>query len=127
MKTATVVRLVSPSRQHTFAPARLVTPANPRPTMVVVPLERRPHSLTAREREVLGLLCQGLPNKLIERRLAISFGTVKCHVRNILGKLGVTSRLQAVVEAHRRALIAQRPELEMRNGMQAPAMSLQRG
>jgi DNA-binding NarL/FixJ family response regulator len=104
MKTATVVRLVSPSRQHTFAPARLVTPANARPTMVVVSLERRPHALTAREREVLALLCRGMPNKLIQRHLGISFGTVKCHVRNILGKLGVTSRLRAVVEAHRRGL-----------------------
>jgi DNA-binding CsgD family transcriptional regulator len=62
--------------------------------------------LTPRETEVLALLCEGLPNKLIERRLGIGAGTVKCHVANILSKLGVASRLQAVVEAHRRGLLA---------------------
>jgi DNA-binding NarL/FixJ family response regulator len=76
---------------------------------VVVTLERRPHALTAREGEVLALLCQGMPNKLIQRHLSISFGTVKCHVRNILSKLGVASRVQAVIEAHRRALLQPSP------------------
>ena len=61
--------------------------------------------LTPRELDVLRLLCEGLPNKLIERRLGIGAGTVKCHVASILSKLGVASRLQAVVAAHRLGLI----------------------
>ena len=55
--------------------------------------------LTSRQREVLALLCEGLPNKLICRRLDISPGTVKSHISSILRELGVSSRLQAVVAA----------------------------
>lgn len=61
--------------------------------------------LTPRQLEVLALLCQGLPNKLICRHLDISAGTVKAHISSILRELGVTSRLQAVVEARRRGLV----------------------
>lgn len=61
--------------------------------------------LTAREREVLALLCAGLPNKLISRALGISGSTTKCHVAKILQELGVTSRLQAVVWARRYRLL----------------------
>ena len=57
--------------------------------------------LTPREAEVLSLLCEGLPNKLISRRLDISSATVKCHISRILSELGVSSRLQAVVAAAR--------------------------
>jgi DNA-binding NarL/FixJ family response regulator len=64
-----------------------------------------PRDLTAREYEVLAMLCEGLPNKLIGRRLNIGTGTVKCHVGSILIKLGASSRLEAVVEAYRRGLI----------------------
>jgi DNA-binding CsgD family transcriptional regulator len=63
--------------------------------------------LTPRQLEVLALLCQGLPNKLICRRLDISAGTVKAHISSILRELGVASRLQAVVEASNRGLIAE--------------------
>lgn len=55
--------------------------------------------LTPRQRDVLQLLCEGLPNKLICRRLNISSGTVKAHISSILRELGVSSRLQAVVAA----------------------------
>ena len=55
--------------------------------------------LTPRQRDVLALLCEGLPNKLICRRLNISPGTVKAHISSILRELGVSSRLQAVVTA----------------------------
>jgi DNA-binding NarL/FixJ family response regulator len=61
--------------------------------------------LTPREREVLSLLCEGLPNKSIGRRLSISAGTVKIHVGKILSGLGVSSRLQAVVIANRHGLL----------------------
>jgi two-component system, NarL family, nitrate/nitrite response regulator NarL len=61
--------------------------------------------LTPRELEVLALLCEGLPNKLISRRLDISSATVKCHISRILSELGVSSRLQAVVAAARSGLV----------------------
>jgi len=62
-------------------------------------------ALTAREREVLELLSQGLPNKLIARRLQISEHTVKFHVSSIYAKLGATSRTDAVSRGVRRGLI----------------------
>ena len=61
--------------------------------------------LTAREREVLRLLAEGLANKTIAHRLGISEHTVKFHVNAILGKLGVESRTEAVVRATRLGLI----------------------
>jgi two-component system nitrate/nitrite response regulator NarL len=61
--------------------------------------------LTAREREILDYLAQGLTNKAIGRALAISHETVKLHVRRILSKLNLTSRVEAAVFAveHRAA------------------------
>ena len=59
---------------------------------------------TGRQLDVLRLLCEGLPNKVISARLGISPGTVKIHVSHILRKLGVTSRLQAVIATRRLGL-----------------------
>ncbi len=59
----------------------------------------KPESLTDRELEVLGLLASGLTNQEIARRLVISPGTVKHHVRHIVSKLGVSDRTQAAVRA----------------------------
>jgi two-component system, NarL family, nitrate/nitrite response regulator NarL len=61
--------------------------------------------LTPRELEVLQLLAQGLPNKQIAQRLGISEHTAKFHVNSILGKLGVQSRSEAIVQAVRLGLI----------------------
>jgi two-component system nitrate/nitrite response regulator NarL len=58
-------------------------------------------TLTAREREILGLLASGGTNKEIARTLSISDKTVKTHLNNIFRKLGVTRRLQAVLYAVR--------------------------
>jgi DNA-binding NarL/FixJ family response regulator len=55
-----------------------------------------PIHLTHRQREVLMLLCEGLPNKLIGRRLGLSDATVKCHVASVLRSLNVSTRLEAV-------------------------------
>lgn len=62
-------------------------------------------ALTAREREVLQLMAQGLPNKVIAARLNISLHTVKFHVASILAKLGATSRTEAVTLGARRGHI----------------------
>ena len=53
--------------------------------------------LTPKEREVLHLLAEGLANKMIARRMGISEGTVKVHVKRLLKKLGVRSRVEAAV------------------------------
>lgn len=55
--------------------------------------------LTAREREILGYLAQGLSNKAIARAADISHETVKLHVRRILAKLKMSSRVEAAVYA----------------------------
>lgn len=55
--------------------------------------------LTAREREILDYLAQGMSNKAIARALDISHDTVKLHVRHILSKLNLTSRVEAAVFA----------------------------
>ena len=62
-------------------------------------------SLTAREREVLDLMAQGLANKEIARDLVISERTVKFHVSAILAKLGATNRTEAVTVAAQRGII----------------------
>ena len=54
---------------------------------------------TPREREVLGLIGRGMPNKVIARELSLSEKTVKAHVSSILAKLGVTDRTQAALYA----------------------------
>lgn len=61
--------------------------------------------LTDRELEVLRALAEGLSDKEISERFYISAATVRTHVTSILGKLGATSRLQAVVLAVRHNLV----------------------
>jgi DNA-binding NarL/FixJ family response regulator len=68
---------------------------------VEAPLEE----LTPRELEVLQLLAEGLANKRIAERLAISEHTAKFHVNAILGKLGARSRTEAIVLAARLGLV----------------------
>lgn len=62
-------------------------------------------SLTRREQEVLRLLATGASNQDIAQSLVISLETVKKHVSNLIGKLGATSRTQAVAQARARALL----------------------
>lgn len=62
--------------------------------------------LTEREREILGLLAEGLRNDDIAARLYISPQTVQTHVRNLLSKLGVHSKLEAVAFAVRHGAVA---------------------
>jgi two-component system NarL family response regulator len=62
-------------------------------------------TLTQREIDVLQELAEGRSNKDIARRLAITEGTAKTHVKAILTKLDAISRTEAVAIAHKRGLI----------------------
>ena len=57
-------------------------------------------NLTVRENEILECLAEGMNNKTIARKLDIRDTTVKVHIKNILRKLNLTSRLEAVVWKH---------------------------
>ena len=63
------------------------------------PQDSEEAALTQREHEILALIAEGLSNKLIARALDISPGTVKVHVKNILRKLNLNSRVEAAVWA----------------------------
>jgi two-component system nitrate/nitrite response regulator NarL len=66
----------------------------------IAPEEESPFTkLTPRENEILALLAEGQSNKVIARNLGISDGTVKLHVKSILRKLGIHSRVEAAVIA----------------------------
>jgi NarL family two-component system response regulator LiaR len=61
--------------------------------------------LTPREREVLALVVKGLTNPEIAARLVVSRATAKAHVSNVLAKLGVSNRAEAVAVALQRKLV----------------------
>jgi DNA-binding NarL/FixJ family response regulator len=84
------------------AAARGESPLDPRAARTVLSARAEPDplaALSAREREVLALLVEGLPNKLIARRLEISEKTVKSHLTSIFREIGVTDRTQAALWA----------------------------
>jgi DNA-binding NarL/FixJ family response regulator len=89
------------------AAARGESPLDPRAARTVLSARTEPDplaGLSEREREVLALLVEGLPNKLIARRLAISEKTVKSHLTRIFRVLDVTDRTQAALWAERHGL-----------------------
>ncbi|MGZ4277289.1 MAG: response regulator [Solirubrobacteraceae bacterium] len=89
------------------AAARGESPLDPRAARTVLRARTEPDPLAAlsqREREVLALLLEGLPNKLIARRLEISEKTVKAHLTSVFREIGVTDRTQAALWAERRGL-----------------------
>ena len=89
------------------AAARGESPLDPRAARTVLSARAEPDplaGLSAREREVLDLLVEGLPNKLIARRLEISEKTVKSHLTRIFRELDVTDRTQAALWAERHGL-----------------------
>ena len=63
------------------------------------PAIQQHEELTAREREVLELVAEGLSNNAIAEHLIVSVNTVQTHIRSIFGKLGVTSRSAATRHA----------------------------
>jgi len=83
-----------------FTPRTIATLLNKRREM-----DTQLESLTPREKEVLRLLAEGLPSRGIASRLGISYTTVRTHIRSLGSKLGVHSKLEAIVKARELALI----------------------
>ncbi len=69
------------------------------------PAEKIGFDLTEREREVLGLMVEGLNNSQIAKRLVVSISTAKFHVSSVLSKLGAASRTEAVAIALQNKLV----------------------
>ena len=91
------------------AAARGESPLDPRAARTVLTARSEPDplaNLSDREREVLALLLEGLPNKLIARRLEISEKTVKSHLTRIFREIDVTDRTQAALWAERNGMRA---------------------
>ena len=87
--------------------ARGESPLDPRAARTMLSAQRSTgplESLTDREREVLGLVAEGLPNKQIARRLGISEKTVKAHLTSAFRTIGVDDRVQAGIWARRQGL-----------------------
>lgn len=83
------------------------SPLDPRAARLLLEAHATPDplaSLSPREREVLGLLLEGMPNKLIARQLGISEKTVKSHLTSVFRAIGVTDRVQAILWAERQGL-----------------------
>jgi len=89
------------------AAARGESPLDPKAARQLLTARRRVEpdaQLTEREREILALIAQGHPNKVIARRLNIAEKTVKNHVSSLFQTLGVTDRTQAALWAQRQGL-----------------------
>jgi DNA-binding NarL/FixJ family response regulator len=90
------------------AAARGEAPLDPKAARALLGAHRRAASaaetLSEREREVLSMVAQGLPNKVIARRLEISEKTVKAHLTSVFRRIGVTDRTQAALWAERHGL-----------------------
>jgi NarL family two-component system response regulator LiaR len=105
LKTVSAAELVSAIRGAMAGKASL----SPEAAQSLMQSLKKPKSeaeeLTGREREILSLMVEGLPNQEIAARLVVSPSTIKFHVSNILSKLGVTSRTEAVALALKHKLV----------------------
>jgi DNA-binding NarL/FixJ family response regulator len=94
-------------RQAIRAAARGESPLDPRAARTMLSAQRATgplESLTERERQVLALVAEGLPNKQIARQLEISEKTVKAHLTSAFRTIGVDDRMQAGLWARRNGL-----------------------
>jgi RNA polymerase sigma factor (sigma-70 family) len=69
-------------------------------------IDRQLESLTPRERQVLRLVAEGLSSRNVAAELGISYTTVRTHIRSLGSKLGVHSKLEAIVKARELGLIS---------------------
>lgn len=95
-------------RRAIEAAARGESPLDPKAARTLLGARRAAaaaaDALSEREREVLAMVAEGLPNKLIARRLGISEKTVKAHLTSVFRRIGVTDRTQAALWAQRHGL-----------------------
>jgi len=88
---------------HNAAAGKMVLSEALTPVLAASLRESRPsgdrdiQSLTPRERDIIKLIAEGLPNKMIARRLNITESTVKVHVKHLLKKMKLKSRVEAAV------------------------------
>ena len=105
IKNVSAGELVSAIRGAVAGQARL----SPEAAQVLIQDIKQPaapvYDLTDREKEILALMVEGLPNSEIADRLVVSQSTVKFHVSNVLSKLGVASRTEAVALALKSHLV----------------------
>jgi NarL family two-component system response regulator LiaR len=105
LKTVSAAELIEAIRGAVVGKPTL----SPEAAQVLVQNLRQPeaeaYALTEREREILALMVEGLPNQEIAARLVVSQSTVKFHVSNILSKLGVATRTEAVALALKNKLV----------------------
>jgi two-component system, NarL family, response regulator LiaR len=105
LKTVSAAELVSAIRGAMAGQSKLSSEA----TQVLIQEMRSPaardYDLTAREKEILKLMVDGLPNTDIADKLGVSPSTAKFHVSNVLSKLGVASRTEAVSMALKQKLV----------------------
>jgi NarL family two-component system response regulator LiaR len=105
LKNVSAAELVAAIRGAVAGQPRL----SPEAAQVLIQDVKQPaqdnYDLTERENEILSLMVEGLPNTGIADKLVVSQSTVKFHVSNILSKLGVTSRTEAVALALKHHLV----------------------
>jgi DNA-binding NarL/FixJ family response regulator len=89
------------------AAAQGEAPLDPKAASALLSVRTQPsaaEALSEREREVLAMVAEGLPNKLIARELSISEKTVKAHLTSIFRRIDVTDRTQAALWAQRNGI-----------------------
>lgn len=111
LETGVVSAVAHKTWPLTLVAETLARLADGRPARRLVPLPRPPQrgpvpDLTDREREVLRLVADGASTTEMRRRLGVSEHTVRSHVRNLMAKLGVHSRVEAVHRAHQHGLVS---------------------
>ena len=99
LQVATAIRQLAAAGQAPVAAAEALAGRDPS-------VELRVRTLTARERELLGLLAMGWSNRRIAEATQLSYLTVRSHMQNLLVKLGVHSQLEAVAFAVEHGVVA---------------------
>jgi DNA-binding NarL/FixJ family response regulator len=87
----------------------VVTPAEPASSPARDPsVDLRVRTLSSREREILGLLANGWSNRRIAEECSLSVNTVRSYIEHLLAKLGLHSKLEAIVFAFEQGLVLPR-------------------